>query len=255
MILVHIDAGDTDTDSMLRRVFSDLPVRWFSSVSTKGPGGGRNRLVEEANHAYLVSLDDDSWPIDCDFFARAGALLDAHPRAGLFATNVAARGQPYPVIEGALVQVAGYENCGCVFRRAAFLSTAGYVPLRHAYGMEETDLALQLLDNGWEIHFAPELRIFHDTELSHHASRTINAAQIANTALLTFLRYPAAFWALGVAQVLNRVLYSVRMGRFEGILQGLLKIPALCWAHRERRKVVRRETIRLSRSLKRGVRP
>ena len=83
-------------------------------------------------------------------------------------------------------------------RRDAFLQTAGYLPLRYAYGMEEVDLALQLLDRGWKIMAASELRVFHDTEMKHHSSPSVNAAQISNVGLLVFLRYPIRYWPLAV---------------------------------------------------------
>ena len=97
-------------------------------------------------------------------------------------------------------------------RRDAFLVTRGYLPLHHAYGMEEADLALQFLDAGRELLYAPALRVYHDTRLEHHASEAVNAAHIRNTALLAYLRYPIPYWALGALQVLNRVRYAAHRG-------------------------------------------
>ena len=53
-----------------------------------------------------------------------------------------------------------------------FLNSEGYVPLVVAYGMEEVDLCMRLTNKGKKIYFSPWLRIFHDTELAHHASAT-----------------------------------------------------------------------------------
>lgn len=254
-IWVHVDAGDPDTLAMLERDFGGGAVSWMTSDTTQGPGGGRNRLVDAASAEFLVSLDDDSWPLDSDFFAKAEAILDARPKAGLLAAAVSARGETPVPVRPELVPVSGFENCGCVFRRKAFQDTAGYLPLRYAYGMEETDVSFQLLDAGWEMFFAPELRVFHDTDLGHHGSAGVNAAQISNTGLLAFLRYPRSAWPLGALQVANRVIYALRIGRYRGIIRGLADLPKVCWRHRAVRRPIKSATLRSSRELRRAIGP
>jgi GT2 family glycosyltransferase len=118
--------------------------------------------------------------------------------------------------------------------------------------MEEADVSLQLLDAGWSIVKTPALRVFHDSELTHHASPEVNAAHITNTALLAYLRYPFRYWPLGVAQVLNRVRYSLRRKRYDGIGSGMFKIPSIIWRHRKDRKPVKASTISHARRLARG---
>ncbi len=171
--------------------------RWFTSESTQGPGGGRNRLIGAATSPLIASFDDDSWPLDRDYFRLAAELFLAHPRAAVVEGQEVRPGMLEGSREGTLRQVACYQNCACVMRRDAFLVTRGYLPLHHAYGMEEADLALQFLDAGRELLYAPALRVYHDTRLEHHASEAVNAAHIRNTALLAYLRYPIPYWALG----------------------------------------------------------
>jgi GT2 family glycosyltransferase len=116
--------------------------------------------------------------------------------------------------------------------------------------MEEADVSLQLLDKGWHILNVPDLWVYHDTGMEHHASAPVNAAQITNTALLAFLRYPIALWPLGILQTLNRVKYAISMRRFRGIAKGLWGIPFACWKYRAARKPVKAETIHLARKLR-----
>jgi GT2 family glycosyltransferase len=160
--------------------------------------------------------------------------------------------QPPRSVLPAACSIACYQNGACVIRREAFLATRGHLPLRHAYGMEEADVALQLLDAGWEILSTPALRVYHDTGLEHHASEAVNAAHIRNTALLAYLRYPVRYWPLGMLQVLNRARYAARMGRWRGIAKGFGQIPVALWKYRRERKPVRAATIALSRRLARG---
>ena len=150
-----------------------------------------------------------------------------HPRAAVLTGQVTLRGQKVSNVDDSITETHCYENCACVLRREAFLQTNKYLPLRYAYGMEEADVALQLLDSGWSILKVPKLRVFHDSDLNHHSSAEVNASHITNAALLAFLRYPISYWPLGIAQVINRIRYALSVGRHRGLLMGLFSIPTM----------------------------
>ena len=61
-IIVHVDAGDTQTAPWLRENRSDVQV--LTSNQQVGPGGGRNRLMATVQQPYVASLDDDSYPLE-----------------------------------------------------------------------------------------------------------------------------------------------------------------------------------------------
>jgi len=247
--LVHVDVGDTGTGAVLGREFAGA-VTWLQSAEAQGPGGGRNLLIREARYPFVASFDDDSWPIDKDYFDIARRLMEANPKAGVLTGKVILPGQKLEQRRQGSSRLCGsFEAGACVIRRTAFLQTSGFVPLRRAYGMEEADIALQLLDAKWTILRTAALRVFHDSCLGHHASRDINAAHITNTALLAFLRYPVYFWPFGACQTMNRVFYALRAKRYRGIIKGLKDIPRTVAAHRASRKPVKGETICHSRRL------
>jgi GT2 family glycosyltransferase len=250
-IIVHIDAGDADTMPML--AVNNFPLtRWISSETTQGPGGGRNQLLKEAKYSVVTSFDDDSWPISADYFQIAIDTFHKYPQAAVLSSQEIRKNSPKQLdksINTEIREVSCFQNCACLMRREAFLQTSGYIPLRYAYGMEEADVALQLLDKGWQILDVPSLQVFHDTHLEHHQSPEINAAHIANTALLAYLRYPVSKIPLGIAQVLNRVKYAYSMRRYQGIGKGLLQIPQLIWQYRHLRSPVQLKTLTKSRQL------
>lgn len=250
-VLIHVDAGDLETPKLLQLNFRGK-VRWICSSYTQGPGGGRNLLMKIAQTPWVVTFDDDSWPESPDFFEGLEKVINANPQAAVLAFPINVRGQKPKRWPQEIRRASCFENCGCAIRREAFLQTNGFLPLRHAYGMEEADVSLQLLDTGWEILNVPDLWVYHDTGMEHHARPAVNAAQIANTALLAFLRYPPGFWLLGAGQVINRVRYAVSVDRWRGILTGLLQIPAACWQYRRYRQTVRAKTVRKARWLRRA---
>ncbi len=251
-VLIHIDAGDCETEKWMWTA-KYKNIRWKYSETTQGPGGGRNWLIRNAKNELICGLDDDSWPMEKDFFLRAKDLMEAHPKAGIITLKEIRKGQASKVNTQECKPVASFQSGACLMRKSAFLKTEGYVPLRYAYGMEEADVSLQLINQGWEIIRCDALRIFHDTDLKHQSSREINAAHITNTALLAFLRYPICLWPMGILQTANRIRYAVSQKRFAGIVKGVWDIPWTCWRWRAYRKVVKAETIWKSRRLAKNL--
>jgi GT2 family glycosyltransferase len=222
-ILVHVDGNQTVCAAGIRAAFPD--VRVLVSETNVGPGGGRNKLMEAAQCELVASFDDDSYPLDTDYFSRVGVLMEQFPQISILDASVYHQGEPVLTDERTAEWVSDFIGCGCVYRRSAFLLTTGYVPLPLAYGMEEVDLALRLHAQGRLILRTQWLRVFHDTDLARHASPRVTAASISNIALLVYLRYPPWLWPIGAAQLLNRVLWLLCHGRWAGILSGLFGIP------------------------------
>lgn len=241
-ILVHVDGKQSVCANAVRAAFPQLTVI-MSEVSV-GPGGGRNKLIAAASNELIASFDDDSYPIDDNYFSRVWALSETFPDAALFAANVFHRNEQ-PQEDLMLVScTASFGAGGVVFRRSEFLAAGGFVPLVVAYGMEEEDLTLRLLDRGRKLMRSPWLRVFHDTDLSHHASARITSGVIANLALLAWLRYPVSYWPYGVLQIANRILWCLRAGRHSGVLTGLLSIPRHLARHSSYRSPVSKNAMR-----------
>ncbi len=250
-ILVHVDAGGQACADAIRAQFPQLRV--FESQTPTGPGGGRNKLVSEARNEIVASFDDDSYPFDSSYFERARRLMDEHREAALIGANIIHRGEPVIDDIHAVIQAASFISCGVVFRRADFLAAGGFVPLTVAYGMEEEDISLRLIEGGKQLLKSSRLRVFHDTDLNHHKSALITSGSISNLALLAFLRYPLAYWPYGALQIANRVFWCLRVGRLAGIATGLASIPAHLIRHRHLRQPVSNQTMRLRFSVRRSA--
>ena len=248
-ILVHVDANQRDCEHAIRKA---LPaVRVLVSKEQVGPGGGRNKLVAAAQFEFVASFDDDSYPIDSDYFARAAKLLAQFPDAAVICAAVYHVGESMGLDEKSSQWTADFSGGACIYRRQAFLDAGGYVPLPVAYGMEEVDLALRLHARGDKILTTRWLRVFHNNDLQHHADARITAASIANLALLAYLRYPVTFWIVGLGQCANRLLWLLRHGRRRGIVRGVTMIPAHLRANRHYRLPVSKNALRSYLALRR----
>jgi GT2 family glycosyltransferase len=252
-ILVHVDANRIECGKAIRVAFPQ--VRIVVSEERVGPGGGRNKLVAAANHEFVASFDDDSYPLDSDYFARVTQLFDRFPEASIICASLYHAGEAIGLDERKAQWTADFAGGACVYRRDAFINAGGYVPLPIAYGMEEVDLALRLHSRGGRILSSSWLRVFHDTDLQRHAEPHVTAGSIANLALLAYLRYPVSLWSIGALQCANRVLWLLRHGRHRGIWRGLTMIPGHLRAHRQFRLTVNNRAVRSYLALRRSPSP
>lgn len=249
-ILVHVDANNTDCERAIRETFPN--IRIIMSHERVGPGGGRNKLVATTTCDLVASFDDDSYPIDSDYFARVGRLFEQFPEASIVCAALYHAGETMGLDKREAQWTADFAGGACVYRREAFLDAGGYVPLPVAYGMEEVDLALRLHSKGGKILSTSWLRVFHNTDLRRHAEPHITAGSIANLALLAYLRYPVSLWSIGMWQCANRVLWLLRHGRHRGIVRGVTMIPGHLRANRRFRLTVSNQAVRSYLALRRA---
>ena len=249
-VIVHVDGYDTETGPLVRDRHPDVTL--IFSPEQAGPGGGRNKILAQASCPIVASFDDDSYPLDPDYFARLVETFETYPEAGVVEAAITYKGDAIREREGRARWVADFTGCGCAYRLEAFRQTRGYLPRAVGYGIEETDMAIQMLDAGWRVLFAPWLRVYHDTELHHHVSPRVTAGSLTNRALLAFVRYPVRYWGWGVGQYANAFVYSLRMNRRKGLGRGLRETLPTLWDYRSERHPVGPEAIATYRRLRHG---
>ena len=252
-VLVHVDANQTECEQAIRNAFP--AVRVLRSNDRVGPGGGRNKLVNAARFEFVASFDDDSYPIDSHYFERALKLFDRFPEASVICAALYQVGEAIGLDDRHAEWTADFSGAACIYRRADFLKTGGYVPLPVAYGMEEVDLAIRLHSQGGKILTTRWLRVFHNNDLKGHADPTVTAGSIANLALLAYLRYPVSLWAIGAGQCLNRLVWLLRHGRHQGIFRGFTMIPEHLRANRHYRSPVSKRAVQSYLALRRAPVP
>jgi hypothetical protein len=240
-IIIHIDLSDGSLEAELKERFPDIAV--LTSSARRGPGGGRHRCLLACKTPFAVSFDDDSYPVDSDFFATVERLFLEHRRTALLEANVWHRNERELPRATSLMPIPSYMGCGYAIRLDVYRQMRGHLDRPVPYAMEEPDLSLQLFVSGYQMMRAGELRVFHDTDLKHHHSSEITSGSIMNVALYAFLNYPIMASGLGMLQLGNKVAYCLRRGRIGGIIPGLLRIPADCWRNRMYRKPVPWKTL------------
>ncbi len=225
-IIIHCN-GVRDFDEAAESAYfqgSAVPVHIQGSVENLGPGGARHAMIHAACGEFVASFDDDSWPLDEDYFARAVAVMEAQPKAAVLSPVVyVVEKPPMPPLAEVNV-VCSFEGSASLIRRAVYLGLPGYVPVPSSYGVEESDIALQMDEAGWEILSCPWLRAWHDRPWRDYAHSIL--PWICNEILLVYLRFPRWMQLWGWWRALHRI-YRHRGDLPLGVmLQALARVPA-----------------------------
>ena len=230
-ILIHFDGQPEDKDS----IPSDCPIPLITSHSEDplGPGGARNNLLKKASNEIVCSFDDDSHPIDSDYFQRVVDAFDHLPAAGALMAFVQTPGAPLLPLDPEARDCRGFSGSGVSYRRSAFLKTQGYVPLPLAYGMEESDMALQLHATGYSIYQTGWLRVRHDeADAGPEQNRRFAKAVLQNQALLAYLRYPLILAPIALYQWTRILAQAARLIPFQHLWLTITAIPSHLARHR-----------------------
>lgn len=206
-VVVVDNASRDGTAQAVRTAFPS--VRLVRAPSNLG-AAGRNLGVAAALTDYVAFCDDDTcW--EPGALAAAARILDAAlevavlnarvlvgPQGRLDPTCEEMARSPLGEIPGVGPRLAGFMAGACVMRRHAYLEAGGY-DARYFIGGEEDLLALDILDRGHAIAYAPALATRHWPSRARDAG--LRGRHLARNAIWTaWLRLP---WAMALARTVR----------------------------------------------------
>ncbi len=220
-VSVYDDASDVDPRPALAARFPH--VRVFRSERRVGPCELRNRLVAASRGEIIVGLDDDCSFETPDAFAKIVSIFAGRPQLGLLSCRVRrADGTLWPPHRGEpLRETTNFIACGFAMRRTAYEAVGGFDPAVFRSG-EERDLAIRLLDAGFEIRHTDEIVADHRESAADRDHQFIHAHALRNE-LLFVLRYAPAVslpWRMS-RQILSHVVYCVTRGWWRALWAGV----------------------------------
>jgi GT2 family glycosyltransferase len=211
--LITLDRCTDDS----REVVTSL---WPSAkVSVNNPGKGsipaRDNMLRAASGELVLSLDDDSYPLDRDFFSKAAALFDADPKLAVLWFPQRSEEFPDSLDQsdfGPDQLTGSYSSSGAIIRRAAYLALPGYATdFGHAY--EEPDFALQCLAAGWSVRQHTGLLIRHHYSGVNRNELRTHHLHARNEAWSVLLRCPSPWWPFVLLRrALGQLLYAAKRG-------------------------------------------
>ena len=168
-------------------------VRLIVHDTPRGSIPSRNEMAAVAASEILLSLDDDSHPIEPDFIDRLRLLFEDHPR--LAVASFPQRTDEFPETLtapdfGPSQFVGSYANSGAAIRRSMFVELGGYPDFFfHAY--EEPDFALRCVATGWEVRHVTSLTIRHRFTTAQRNELRTHQRHARNELWSVLLRCPA----------------------------------------------------------------
>jgi len=198
--IIVVDNGSADgTAEAVRRNFPGLAL---VRASANLGAAGRNLGVRAAQTEYVAFCDDDTcW--EPRALETAVGILDASPEIGVLTARVlvgqegrldqacaAMQESPLPEQPGVGPCLLGFMAGACVMRTEVFRKAGGYWPPLLIGGEEEL-LALDVIEQGWRIVYAPAVCIRHWPSTSRDAP--LRRRLLARNAVWTaWMRLPAA---------------------------------------------------------------
>jgi GT2 family glycosyltransferase len=155
-----LDDGSTDGTPGLQCHYPS--IQWTRWEVSRGYLEGRNYLMNRTSADYYVSLDDDAWFLAGDEVRNAIQYLDSNPKVAAIAFDILSPKHSESRPRSTPGPTHLFVGCGHILRLSALQECGLYEPSPGAYGFEEIDLCLRLLDCGWEIHFLPGVHVWHE---------------------------------------------------------------------------------------------
>lgn len=201
---------DDGSSPALRAISREVIYR--NEVS-RGAGPSRNVGAEQAQSDYLLVLDDDTILHDPELVRKCVDTLREFP----FLAALALR-QLQPDLSPWYVQPCPHDKpclattfygVGFFIKRSAMLAVGAFSD-RITFNYEENELALRLIDAGYEIAYDPRLSLIHAEDARHRDWGQRFYAMYRNACYTAILRYPA--WAVlpGIMSHLYRYIRITR---------------------------------------------
>ncbi|MEA3385301.1 MAG: glycosyltransferase family 2 protein [Thermodesulfobacteriota bacterium] len=169
--VIAVDNGSTDGTAEYLEKCGD----WLRPILLKSNTGigGYNTGFMQAQGAYIMVLDDDSYPVDGKTMDRVIQRFDAWPDLGVVACCIE-RPDGRPVLTwhiprgGHTGPSAAFVGCGFAIRRDIFCRI-GWYPARFFLYQNEIEVAIRVKRLGFEIFYDSSCRIVHRESPKHRS--------------------------------------------------------------------------------------
>ena len=215
---------DGSTDGTFEKVKLHFPeVHLLRNEISKGYIYCRNKMLNETEADFAISLDDDAHFLTENPTETITSYFSDNPKCGLIAARIF---WTKDFIENIITnenseRVNGYVGCGHVWRMKAWRDIPNYPEWFQFYG-EENFASLQLFKKKWEIHYVPQLFVQHRVNLKARAKYATETA-------FRFRRALRADWCnyflfSPISKIPRKMAYSIWMQFKTKIFKGDFQI-------------------------------
>jgi hypothetical protein len=189
----------------------------------------RNQLASDVKTKYLLSLDDDSYPVSGSLQAAVDSA-EAHPDLlclGFPIYNPVLRSHESRSLRSQTYQVRAFTGCGHLMNLPHFWKAGGYREELFHQG-EEIDLAARAFQQGFNCYHFPGLQIHHTASNQGRSLDRMDYFGSRNNLLWNDWYVPSDAKLVQQARTITaRVFLALRVRRFalvKGVYAGFLAI-------------------------------
>lgn len=164
------DGSDDGSFNEIKEKFPNIEIQ--RNEISKGYIYCRNRMLNEADADFAISLDDDAHFISNNSIEIIENHFVNNPKCGLIAFRIFWNLEEPKKIDtqDKINQVKSFVGCGHAWRMSAWRDIPNYPEWFQFYG-EESFASLQLFKKKWEVHYVPEILIQHRVDLKQRAKQ------------------------------------------------------------------------------------
>ncbi len=259
-IIVVDDCSSDGSVASVRREFPS--VQLLVNDANAGPSVARNRGILAAKGEWIVGFDSDVTLPDPRLLAGIAARFEVRADvAGLALRILKADGksedvdrwwhpQPLRTHVSRAFFTTYFSGTAYAFRRSAVLRAGLYPEILYMH-YEEVELAWRILDDGGRILYEPDLAVVHHAHPVSRRSQVDVFLKPRNQILLAASCLP---WSAAARYAVPRTAYQAfracRRGHFLDFVRAMTSAARLLPRQLERRKPIRRSTLRTIRRLK-----
>jgi glycosyltransferase involved in cell wall biosynthesis len=225
---VIIDDGSTD--GTFEKIKEDFPaVKIYRNPVSKGYLYCRNKMLNETQAKFAISLDDDAHFITQNPLQFIQQHFDTNKNCGLIAFRIFwGLEEPIEIITTEKAQrVKGFVGCGHVWRMSAWKDTPDYPEWFEFYG-EEDFSSMQLFKKNWEVHYLPEVLVNHRVNIKSRKKNADYSIRLQRSLKAGWFLY---FLFFPMKLIPRKMAYSIWMQLKLKVFKGDLKaLKALVFA-------------------------
>lgn len=224
-ILVCADGCSDGTQDYVRQEVPDALL--IENNPGKGSIPSRNRMILQADAPYVLLLDDDSYPVEPDFFDHVVQIMEAMPKIGVLTFPQRSDEFPETLTQqdfGENQRVGTFTSSGSIIRKSLFKALGGFPGFFfHAY--EEPDYSLRVHASGNLVVQWNNLTVRHHyTQQMRNEGRT-HRRHARNEMWSTLMRAP---FPMVLALIPYRIFSQGRYAAKRG-LSWLVREPQWWW--------------------------
>lgn len=199
---IEVIAVDNASNDGTAAYLQQQPDIQFISLPTNDGIAGYNAGFAKARGDYIFVLDDDSHPVNEETLNRIICCFNNHPETGIIACRIenmqgqAVRTWHLPT-DDAPGESMAFVGCGFAIRRNLF-AQIGWYPGDFFLYQNEIEVAIQVMAQGFKIHYDPSCRVIHRQAPAGRANWRRVYYPTRNTIWLIrrYFPYPAAAYLI-----------------------------------------------------------